>query len=164
LFEWAGFWQTDARQLYVVIGSAAVLAGYTRLSFCLAVLLMETTQNVNLFIPMLIGVMIARFVGSLFNSSLYKKALIIKHVAMTTKKVKDKAKRWRARDIMKSPVVVFRENETVKHCYDVMKACTYNGFPVITTKGKLLGVISRDHLIAAIENKGFFSGAINRPG
>lgn len=62
---------------------------------------METTQNVNLFIPMLIGVMIARFVGSIFNASLYKKALIIKHVAMTTKKVKDKAKRWRARDLMR---------------------------------------------------------------
>lgn len=47
----------SAVNVYATIGGVAVLTGYTRLSFCLAVLFMETTQNVNLFIPMLIGIL-----------------------------------------------------------------------------------------------------------
>jgi len=54
-----------------VVGGAAVLAGYCRLSFCLAVLMMETTQNVNLFVPMLVAVAISKGIGNMLNGSLY---------------------------------------------------------------------------------------------
>lgn len=47
----------ESINVYATIGGVSVLTGYTRLSFCLAVLFMETTQNVNLFIPMLIGIL-----------------------------------------------------------------------------------------------------------
>ena len=36
---------------YAIIGAASVLAGYSRLSFSLAVIMLETTENVNLFLP-----------------------------------------------------------------------------------------------------------------
>ena len=72
---------------YAVIGGVAVLSGYTRLSFCLAVLLMETTQNVNLFIPMLIGVVVARGLGNLIIPGLYSIALKTKGVPLISHKV-----------------------------------------------------------------------------
>ena len=55
----------SAINVYATIGGVSVLTGYTRLSFCLAVLFMETTQNVNLFIPMLLGILFSRGVGNL---------------------------------------------------------------------------------------------------
>ena len=57
---------------YAVVGGVAILAGYCRLSFCLAVLLMETAQDVNLFIPMLLGTIFAKGIGDLLDKSLYK--------------------------------------------------------------------------------------------
>jgi H+/Cl- antiporter ClcA len=72
---------------YCIIGGVAVLAGYTRLSFCLAVLLMETTQNVNLFIPMLIGVIFARGVGNGIIPGLYVLALKLKGIPSISHKI-----------------------------------------------------------------------------
>lgn len=57
--------------VYSVVGGVAILAGYCRLSFCLAVLLMETTQDVNLFIPMLLAVICSKGVGDMLDKSLY---------------------------------------------------------------------------------------------
>ena len=78
---------TEAKMLlsinvYATIGGVSVLTGYTRLSFSLAVLFMETTQNVNLFIPMLIGILFSRGIGNLIIPSLYHFALNLKHAPM----------------------------------------------------------------------------------
>ena len=50
-------------QSYLVIGSAAMLSGYTRLTYSLAVIMMETTQAVNLFLPILVGIIVANAVA-----------------------------------------------------------------------------------------------------
>ena len=57
---------------YLVIGASAMLSGYTRLTYSLAVLMMETTQAINMFLPILISIMVAHGVGRLFNRSLYE--------------------------------------------------------------------------------------------
>lgn len=59
-------------QSYLVIGAAGMLSGYTRLTYSLAVIMMETTQSVNLFIPVLITIMVSHQVGRMFNRSLYE--------------------------------------------------------------------------------------------
>lgn len=51
-------------QSYLIIGTAAMLAGYTRMTYSLAVILMETTNSVNLFIPIFLTMTISNFVGS----------------------------------------------------------------------------------------------------
>lgn len=56
---------------YAIIGAASVLAGYSRLSFSLAVIMLETTENVNLFLPILFTLFISFAVGRLFNRSMY---------------------------------------------------------------------------------------------
>jgi len=52
-----------------------MLAGYCRLTYSLAVLMLETTQSVNLFIPMFITIMVSYLSGLIFNQSLYFRAL-----------------------------------------------------------------------------------------
>ena len=56
---------------YGTIGAAAVLAGYTRLSFSLAVIMLETTENINLFLPITFTLIISFAVGQLYSSSFY---------------------------------------------------------------------------------------------
>jgi chloride channel 7 len=65
---------------YAIIGSAAVLAGYSRLSFSLAVIMLETTENVNLFLPVIFALFVSFGVGRIFNRSIYVGALNFKHL------------------------------------------------------------------------------------
>lgn len=58
-------------QSYLVIGSSAMLASYTRLTYSLAVLMLETTQAINLFFSIMISILVAFGIASHFNHSLY---------------------------------------------------------------------------------------------
>jgi len=59
----------------VIVGAGAMLAGYTRLTYSLIIIMLETTTSINLFIPMMIGIMVSRGVSGLFTRSLYERAL-----------------------------------------------------------------------------------------
>ena len=43
---------------------AAMLASYTRMTYSLAVIVMETCQSINIFFPILITIAVANFVGA----------------------------------------------------------------------------------------------------
>lgn len=73
--QWSGYTDKDEIMQNTVLGASAMLAGYCRLTYSLAVLMLETTQSVNLFIPMFISVMMSYITGLLFNQSLYYRAL-----------------------------------------------------------------------------------------
>jgi len=54
---------------------AAMLAGYTRMTYSLAVIVMETSQAINIYLPVLITIGIANYVGSFFTRGLYERAV-----------------------------------------------------------------------------------------
>lgn len=56
------------------------MAGYTRLSFSLAIIMLETTGNVNLFLPIIFAIFASIGVGRIFNNSIYVDALRTKNV------------------------------------------------------------------------------------
>lgn len=58
-----------------VLGAAAMLSGYCRLTYSLTVIMLETTQGVNLFIPMLLAMLSSYATALIFNKSLYSNAL-----------------------------------------------------------------------------------------
>lgn len=55
---------------YTFIGASVVLTGYSMLSFYLAVIMLETTENVKLFLPIIFAFFISFGVNILFNRSL----------------------------------------------------------------------------------------------
>jgi len=59
---------------YAVVGAASILAGYARHTFSLAIIMMESTNTINLFIPITFAVLIAYVVGGIFTRSIYIKA------------------------------------------------------------------------------------------
>ena len=60
---------------YAIIGATSFLAGYSRLSFSLAVMMLETSQNVDLFLPILLSIFVSSSSGSLLTKSLYETAI-----------------------------------------------------------------------------------------
>ena len=51
---------------YAVVGAASILAGYARHTFSLAIIMMESTENIDLFIPIVFAIMVAYVVGGVF--------------------------------------------------------------------------------------------------
>ena len=60
---------------YQIIGAVSYMAGYTRQTYSLAVVMLETTQTINFFIPIILAVMVSVGVAGIFNRSLYERAL-----------------------------------------------------------------------------------------
>lgn len=58
-------------QSYIIIGATAMLASYTRLTYSLAVIMLETTQSINNFLPTLLAVAVSISVAKSINRSLY---------------------------------------------------------------------------------------------
>ena len=65
----------ETNKNYIVLGTAAMLAGYTRMTYSLAVIMMETAQVMNLFVPIVFTVIISNRVGAFFTRGLYDRAI-----------------------------------------------------------------------------------------
>ena len=65
----------DHRVTYIILGMGAMLAGYTRMTYSLVVIVMETTQSINIFIPVTITILTSNFFGDLFTRGLYDRAV-----------------------------------------------------------------------------------------
>jgi chloride channel 7 len=141
--------------VYSVVGGVAVIAGYCRLSFSLAVIFMETTQDVNLFIPMLLAVICSKGMGDMLNGSLYVQAIALKEMPLISNKISKRAMDYTCKEVMVSEVVSFQHTEKVRDLYEKLKSCKHNGFPVINERRKVIGMISRNHLVVILKNKFF---------
>lgn len=62
-----------------------MLSGSTRMSYSLAVIMLETTSNVNLFLPMIFALFVSYGVGSIFNRSLYVGTMRAKNIPVLDK-------------------------------------------------------------------------------
>jgi CBS domain-containing protein len=142
-------------QTYAIIGSATVIAGITRCTFSLAVLMMETAQDVNLFIPMMMAVMIANSVGNLFSTGIYHNGCISKNIPLISPKLSLRAKHYECHELMSVPVHYFRKTDSIGKIFNTLYQTKHNGFPVVTSKGKVVGLISRNHLVMIIKNRWF---------
>jgi H+/Cl- antiporter ClcA len=63
------------RKALIIIGINAMMSGYTRMTYALSVILLETTQIINLYIPATFSIIIAKKVGDSFTRGLYARAV-----------------------------------------------------------------------------------------
>ena len=64
-----------------------MLSGSTRMTYSLAVIMLETTSNVDLFLPMIFALFVSYGVGSLFTKSLYLGTLRSKNIPVLDKAI-----------------------------------------------------------------------------
>lgn len=137
---------------YAIVGSASILAGYTRLSFSLAVIMLETTENVSLFLPIISALFISFGIGRLFNRSLYESSVKAKNIPFLVEEVPDCNRHLTASKLMSSPVKSFTLKPTVKQVFDTIVSNDFNGYPVVNEDNRLIGLISK-HFLVVLLNK-----------
>ena len=64
-----------------------MLSGSTRMSYSIAVIMLETTSDVNLFLPIIFSLFVSYGVGGLFTRSLYVGTMRAKNIPVLDKSI-----------------------------------------------------------------------------
>lgn len=65
---------------YSLIGSTAFLGGTTRMTISLTVILLETTNNIEYLLPIMLVLMISKWVGDFINISIYDQTIELRKI------------------------------------------------------------------------------------
>lgn len=89
-------------QSYIIIGATAMLAAYCRLTYSLAVIMLETTQSINNFLPTLLAIAASMGVAKSINRSLYEYAIRMKQMPLLRNHLPEKNKDIRVKDLIEN--------------------------------------------------------------
>ena len=105
---------------YQIMGATAFMASYTRQTYSLAVIMLETTQTINFFIPIMLTILTSVNVSRIFNRSLYERALRSKQIPLLRNHCPKTQKNITAFQIMASPVVTVEGIISVDYLRDIL--------------------------------------------
>lgn len=138
---------------YAIIGSASILAGYTRLSFSLAVIMLETTENVGLFLPIIFALFVSFSIGRIFNRSIYIGAIRLKSIPFLVEDIPEQNRNITAGQLMTSHVITLKASTPVASVLKALQSHDFNGYPIVDSKRQLRGLISRQNLTVLLRKR-----------
>ena len=170
----SGNWSSPG--IYALIGSASLLGGVMRMTISLCVILMEATGDITYGLPLMLCIIVAKWVGDFFNEGIYDIHIRLAGVPFLDWETPQMTAHISMSHVMKSPVVCFHTEERVGRIIDVLKNTSshHNGFPVVDnvpqnvegrkkTFGTFRGTILRSQLIILLKQKVFFDRTQARP-
>lgn len=84
--------------IFAILGATAVLSGSTRMTYSLAVIMLETTSSVELFMPIIFTLFMSYGTGALLiNKSIYLSALRSKNIPLLTRDLPKENRKLMAR-------------------------------------------------------------------
>lgn len=142
--------------VYAIIGAAATLAGVTRMTVSIVVITFELTGALTYVLPIMIAVMISKWVGDAFS----RRGIYESWIHFNAYPFLDSSdEAGGAQHIPEVPVgqimtriedliVLTASGHTIASLRGVLESCDYRGFPVISDPREaiLLGYISRAEL------------------
>lgn len=147
-------WTTHAVHpgTYALLGAACMLGGMARMTISLTIILLETTNDIQYLLPIMICLMISKWVGDQFNISLYDIHVELKCIPFVEGTPSVGMEQMNAYDVATRPVVTMEQVVPLREVVDVLTSVTHNGFPVVTPNKKFAGVILRSQLVVLLRN------------
>ncbi|XP_057310873.1 H(+)/Cl(-) exchange transporter 7-like [Hydractinia symbiolongicarpus] len=162
--------------IYALIGAASLLGGVMRMTISLCVIVMEATGDITYGLPLMLCIIVAKWVGDFFNEGIYDIHIKLAGVPFLDWETPQMTSHISMSHVMKTPVACFHAEERVGRIIDVLKntASHHNGFPVVDnvpqpgegrkkTFGTFRGTILRSQLIILLKQKVFFDPGMSRP-
>jgi len=117
---------------YALVGAAAFLGGVVRMTISLTCILLEATNEISYGLPIMGVLMIAKWVGDLFNESLYDIHIEIKDVPLLGWEAPPKLERLQASDIMSKDVSYMFPQSRVTSVVNMLATTRHHAYPVVT--------------------------------
>lgn len=142
---------------YAIIGAASALGGVTRMTVSIVVIMFELTGALTYVLPIMIAVMISKWVGDAFG----KRGIYETWIHFNEYPFLDNRDESAIPDVPVSQIMTQVEDiavltatgHTLQSVHDFLVAQPYRGFPVVSdaTNNILLGYISRTELMFALK-------------
>lgn len=143
--------------VYAMIGAAATLAGVTRMTVSIVVIMFELTGALPYVLPIMVAVMLSKWVGDAFDRrGIYESWIHFNEYPFLdsgdegggAQHVPDDIPASRIMTRIEDLVVLTATGHTVASLRGVLESCDYRGFPVVSDPrdAVLLGYISRAEL------------------
>jgi len=139
--------------VYALVGGAAVLGGIVRMTISLTIIIVESTNDVTYGLPIMMTLMVAKWVGDYFNEGIYDLHIEEMGVPFLEWEPPFVMRKFRATNVMNKPVVCFRRVELVRRLVSALKDTTHNGFPVVDDQTCFTGLILRSQLTVLLQHR-----------
>lgn len=154
---------------YALIGAASQIGGNLRTTISLTVIIVECTGDISFGLPIMIVLMISKWVGDFITTGLYDMNIEVMGIPMIPDEAPPLVDDIRASEVMSSPLIVVKPKEKVGHIVDLLKTECMCGFPIVETpedepgRIKLKGLILREQLIVLLKKKIFSPEGLPQP-
>ncbi|VDM54238.1 unnamed protein product [Angiostrongylus costaricensis] len=149
---------------YALAGAAAQLGGIVRMTISLTAIIMEATKDITFGLPIMLVLMITKWVGDIFNEGLYDIHIDIQEIPILGWHPPKMSRNILAEKVMRPDVVAMERRERVARVLAVLRATSHHGFPVVDRieesahsslpdYGHLKGVILRSQLVTLLEKR-----------
>lgn len=144
--------------LYAMVGAAATLGGVTRMTVSLVVIMFELTGGLVYIVPLMVAVMVSKWVGDAFS----KEGIYDGHIHLNGYPFLDSKRDFMhtslAIDVMKPQrgdpplAALTQDTMTVEDLEILTTGCPFNAYPVIVSKEsqRLVGLVYRRELVYAL--------------
>ena len=144
--------------VYALAGASAFLAGTSRMTVWIALVMIESSDNLHLTVPVMIAIVSAKFVADLIQPhGMYEQLILARNVKFLPNEeyIPDSA----VRTIMSAPVVCFFQIEQTALVTAILSLCSHSTFPIIDSEEHVIGISKRDELmkrLSANDKEGIF--------
>jgi len=150
---------------YALIGAAAQLAGFSRMTVSLTVIVIELTNEMTYLLPVMLVITVAQWVGNMFSVSMYDMVIFLRRIPYLPALLPPNVDRLVAEDIM-TPAEECHTLPRIVRVMDVIRvlqSSAHNGFPIYdefeekdgNTKLRVVGMVIRSQLISLMQKKFF---------
>ena len=138
---------------YALIGSAAMLSGFTRMTAAVTVIIIEATASLDVLAPIILACVVSRATAeTLVGASLDERLIVAKgvpflehdpHPSTVSLKIGDAL---RDADARRGPVIGFRKKERLRVLLNALLLTEHNAFPVledVERNERVVGLVTR---------------------
>eukprot|EP01060_Flectonema_neradi_P014250 TRINITY_DN20952_c0_g1_i6.p1 TRINITY_DN20952_c0_g1~~TRINITY_DN20952_c0_g1_i6.p1 ORF type:complete len:313 (+),score=53.39 TRINITY_DN20952_c0_g1_i6:690-1628(+) len=137
--------------LYALVGAASTLGGITRMTISLAAILVETTNDADMILPIMLALVISKGIGDLFGDSIYELVLSNMGVVLLHAEPPHNVDLQTVNDVMTTNPEALPKVASVAVIDRALSVSSHSAFPVISGDSKanpmqFCGLITRDQL------------------
>jgi chloride channel 7 len=99
------------KRKFMSIGPSAIISGYVRMKYCVAIIILEICEDFSLFIPMFIAVIVSNHVGDKFTRGVYHRLVRTKQCPVLTNSIPRSCLKLKADYIMNPNLKCFHSVE-----------------------------------------------------